>query len=276
MRLERYAGCGQCERLKLLKGPLTEDQRYALRWALSLTLICITILVVTALRFSSHPLQSKDEETNLLAWILLVTLVLSVWLSWEAITFIRCNLIGWTYYCFLDHLGQSHIHRKRPDIELPPGAVGTMRGLSTAFQVRSGGWFRRNRVLSAWYQTWRIDRAWDRLEDIRIRDGFRGELAGVGLERLLGVVTQFNYMSGLIAHVHEANAIAEHLGCTNARLIHRILRERATMGRSEHARAAREALEAAFATELPGLQDRVDRWRAAAIAEAVTAASSAG
>lgn len=274
MRLERYARCEQCERRQLLRGPLEEDQRRGLRWALSLTLLCVTILAVTGLRFDSHPLQSKDAETELLVWILFVTLFPLFWLSWEAIQFVRCNVIGWKYYCFLDHLGMSHIHRERPEFELPPGAVGTMRGLSAVFQVRSGGWFRRNRILNTRHQTWRIDRAWDRLEDVRIRDGFGGEIAGVELDRLLGVVTKFHYMSGLVAHVHETDAIAEHLGRTNAQLIHRIRRERATMGRSEHARAAREALEASFAEELPGLKERVDGWTAMAVAEAASSASS--
>lgn len=273
MKIKRYARCEKCVRNQLLKGPLREDQRRGLRWALLLTLLCVTILAATGLRLISHPLQSKDAEANLLAWIAAIALVPAGWLLGCVVQFVRCNVIGWTYYCFLDHLGQSHLHRERPEFELLPG--GRLRGLSAVLQVRSGGWFRRSRILNTRHQTWRIDRAWDRLEDVRIRDGFGGELAGVELDRLLGVVTKFHYMSGLVAHVHETDAIAEHLGRTNAQLIHRIRRERATMGRSEHARAARETLEAAFAEELPGLKERVDGWTAMAVAEAVAAGTSA-
>lgn len=256
----------------MLKGPLTEDQRRGLRWALSLTLIATVILVWVRQRLITLPSLAQEEG---LGWLVLFAMIPILWLLVQGPRFIRCNVIGWTYYCFPDHLGQSHIHRQRPDVTKKTDTSGFVAWIPGAiFQVRSGGWFRKNRILHQGDKTWRIDRAWDRLKDVRIRDGLGGEIAGVELDRLLGVVTKFHHMSGLVAHVHETDAIAEHLGRTNAQLIHRIRRERTTMGRSEHARAARETLESAFAEELPGLKDRVDRWTAMAVAEAASSASS--
>lgn len=210
-------------------------------------------------------------------WMSFLVSVATVFRLRTLSSILRSNLIGWTHFLFFDHTGQFHIHRRRPDVTKRTDTTGVVVWIpGVIFQVRSGGWFRKNRILHQSGKTWRIAYAWEGLEDIRIRDGFLCQLAYQEPEFLVEVVNTFHYLSGVIHHYKALKRIAEHLGLTNARLIERIKRERATMGRSEHARAARETLEAAFAESLPGLTQLSDRWTKMAIAEAAASGTSAG
>lgn len=274
MKFEKMGVCDDCTRPARVRGP--HD-----RTAVILTTVWPIIGVAAAWFFLSCFTHRGDVwlahwgslvfAAFVISFLVLVVAVIGLG---DIFSILRSNLIGWTYFLFFDHTGQFHIHPRRPDVTMKTDTTGFVVWIHGAiFQVRSGGWFRKNRILNQRDKTWRIAHAWDGLKDIRIRDGSLCQLSERP-EFLVEVVNTFHYLSGVIHHYKALECIAEHLGLTNARLIERIRRERATMGRSEHARAARETLEAAFAEGLPGLTQLADRWTKTAIAETTTSSSA--
>lgn len=276
MKFEKMGVCDDCTRPASVRGPRD-------RTAVIATIAWLMIGFVSAWFFVScftprGPVWVARWGNLVYAafWISFLVSVAAIVGLRTLPSILRSNLIGWTYFLFFDHTGQFHIHRRRPDVTKKTDTTGFVVWIpGVIFQVRSGGWFRRNRILHQGDKTWKIVHAWNGLENIRIRDGSYCELAFERPEFLVEAVNTFDYLSGVIHHYKALKRIAEHLGLTNARLIERIRRERATMGRSEHARAARETLEAAFAEDLPGLTQFVDRWTKMAIAEATTSSSAA-
>lgn len=183
------------------------------------------------------------------------------------------SIIGKTFYLFLDKHGKFHVHENNPAVapvwavELPENhPVGKM------FQVRLGGWFRKNRVLGTRLggsvdPFWEIVHCWDDIRKIRLRDTVTGAEIGAldlyGLndfpaQRALEVVNRYKAVREIFDHIDEFEGTVAEVGRELIRIIRDIEQSKETMGRSKHAQALREGLNKLMNSFPPNL---VNQWR---------------
>lgn len=183
---------------------------------------------------------------DLLIIILLIFYVLVA--GWRFWRFIRLNVIGRTLYLFLDQHDRFHIHNTTHDL-----FPGTLRSYikGTYFQVRIGGWFRKNRVCNDQHQHWKIVHCWGDIRTICLRDNWGVEISGldfdagagaISAQQLLKMVNTYSAVMYVFKKVEQLEKHREQVGRTLVRLIEEIRRSKETMGRSKHAQKLREQL----------------------------------
>lgn len=195
---------------------------------------------------------------------------------------IACHFfIGRTRYLFLDQHGQLHVHRRNPEREwLTPfssqhGSWDGFLSQHRIFQVRSGGFWRRSRVIANGRASWKLSVGLFGNRLI-LTDPDGSSLAvgnkpppgfvnsGDRLKETLRLAAEYSRVNDVIVELEEQKrsvAAFNALGTKCAELIRLMETSKQTMGRSKHAQLLRERLEAVFQTMPEG---RVKNWTQAA------------
>lgn len=201
----------------------------------------------------------------------------------KLVPFFWRQVIGRTVYLFLDKEGDSHIHRH------DPYARGTTPGLKgnrlrypegAVLQVRIGGWFRKNKVISLGTgRFWKISHAWNGLDDLRVRDGSGSELRIEWLPDLLKTINRFADVRQIFNALELAEGVRDHLGKGIVSEIAEIEADRARLGRSEHAKKLRvhlgEWLSGVPRIDVQNAEKLIRRWREEVAADRAVATATA-
>ena len=234
-------------------------------------------------------------------WFVLVSAVSLIFALYVALTFmdwldVLCHvLIGRTRYLFLDREGRLHVHRFNPVHEYAHVAFcdyGSWENYlfhHPIFKVRSGGVFRRCKVMRHGGSSWKLsvglfDRRIMIIDKVGSRFAIVRELeSGPGLciterERLkqaIRFVTHFHQLSRVLTTLDqrvEFDQAFDAIGTECIELIRLMEASKQTMGRSKHAQLLRERLERVL-QKMPAA--RVETWtEAAAKAEASSATAA--
>lgn len=250
--------------------------------------ILISVLWFVPIEFAVSRLVFAGPEPLWVMWFLfgVFTLIaaamtfLFAFLTVDCIDVLCHVFIGQTRYVFLDGEGRLHIHDRDPVSEYPVAYFSDFQNWESyllshrIFQIRSGGIFRRCKVIAYGGTMWKIEVGiFERKIHIVDEDGSRfvivKELESwvdhtvTERERLMQalrfVVKNKRLNPALTAlDLHEeVGKSFDTLGVECVELIQLMEASRQTMGRSKHAQLLRERLEAVF-KKLP--EQRVQLW----------------
>jgi hypothetical protein len=212
-------------------------------------------------------------------YAVLLALYLALW-TVDA-TDVACHaLIGRTRYLFLDQKGSLHVHRENPVHAWAHTASSDNWSWETyllhyrIFQVRSGGIFRKCKVIANGGTSWKlsvgifddrihvIDKFGARFVVSRELESWPGHLVTERdrLKQALRFVVKYARLNAVLTTLdkhEEIDQAFDALGIECTELIHLMEVSKQTMGRSKHAQLLRERLEAVF-KKLPA--QRVKSW----------------
>lgn len=231
------------------------------------------VLIETVLVWT--PFNQASLKTSFIAWFALGAIgVCAIPLAFLSSVLlmvcvdIACHfLIGRTWYLLLDHQGQLHVHRWNPVREWSPtlfsGQCGNWNSFLSQhriFQVRSGGFWRRSRVIANGRASWKLSVGL--FGDRVVLTDPDGSAISVGnkpppgfansgdrLKETLRLVAEYSRVNDVIVELEEQKqsvASFNALGIECAELVHLMETSKQTMGRSKHAQLLRERLEAIF------------------------------
>jgi len=226
----------------------------------------------------AFPLIAVCAGVAVLVWPILTGFVIfTVFSAIFALLFTIDIIIGETLYLFKKDEVEVHVHAMAPVF---PGfkaglPVDPEFKAETVFQIRVGGWFRKNVILGKHhFANWQISHCWTG-KDLRLRD-YRGNEVHASASTLLKLVQTFLDVKSTVSEYETAkHSLAElkegrsslerrrdqlFLGCVALTQIIRKTHE--TLGRSRHAQFLRECLEELLNAEPAATtEDLEDRWR---------------